>query len=152
MKTLELTSVTIEIPYIDMDKYAWQSGFLVAIFFALGAIVANFFIKPILPEMQISTYNFLFIVVVMVVAFLCGWMAYVIRRESMFIKFRHNEKVLGTKPIISHVDVQLFKKQTISIFFPLVGDIQSALPHNTKPERPIVAVLYKSEYLLFETI
>jgi len=152
MRTLELTKVTIEIPYIDMDQYAWQTGFLVAIFFALGAIVGNLFIKQIFPQMETSLYNFLFILIVMALSFLFGWMAYVIRRECKYVDFRHNNNVLGTKPIISHVDVQLFKNQTISIFFPIVGDINSALPYNAKPERPIVAVHYKNEYLLFETI
>lgn len=154
MRTLELTKVVIEIPYIDMDESAWQSSLLGVILFAIGSLLASFYINPALPRTEIQISDFLFIFFAVVASFIFGWIIYLITRAILWKKFRNNINILGTRAIIEwpHKEIKKFKNSVLNLCFPMTGDVTSDFPHSTKPERPIVAVRYKGKYLLFETI
>ena len=58
MRTLELKRVSIEIPFIDMDDFAWHTGLLFGILFAIFGLFASFFINPKLPQTPIQLSDF----------------------------------------------------------------------------------------------
>jgi hypothetical protein len=155
MRTLELTRVSIEIPYIDIDDSAGQAGFLGAILFVIGALVIGALIRnPIPPQPAIHGSDFLFSSLATVAAFIFGGLICLITRAIKWKKFRNNFNVLGTRAILElpNKEIKRFKNSVLNLCFPMTGDVTSDFPHSTKPERPIVAVRYKGKYLLFETI